>query len=84
MDAERRFFAYARAWWAQYLEANAAHASRPVKLFAMSELGTQRPVTTFVGPLRADRLLDSPMAAAHFVSLITHTRQVCTTLWNHH
>ena len=74
VDAERRFFAYARGWWAAYLDARPDHRLRPVKIFAMSELGTQRPVTAYVRPLRADRLLESPMQAAHFVSLIRHER----------
>ena len=55
VEAERRFFAYARAWWQQYVELSPAHASRAVKLFALSELGTQRPVSAFVRPLRAVR-----------------------------
>ncbi len=75
VDAERRFFSYARTWWTSYVEARSEHKQRPVKIFAMSELGTQRPVTAFVSPLRADRLIESPMHAAHFVSLLSHERQ---------
>lgn len=75
VEAERRFFAYARAWWQQYVELSPAHASRAVKLFALSELGTQRPVSAFVRPLRAARLLRSPRHAAHFVSLLRHRRE---------
>ena len=71
---ERKFFAYARSWWAQYLELSPAHTQRPVKLFALSELGTQRPVTAFVQPMRAERLIESPAQAAHFVALLAHTR----------
>ena len=75
VEAERRFFAYARAWWQQYVELSPAHANRAVKLFALSELGTQRPVSAFVRPLRAARLLRSPRHAAHFVSLLRHRRE---------
>ncbi len=75
VEAERKFFAYARAWWQQYVELSPAHASRAVKLFALSELGTQRPVNAFVRPLRAARLLHSPRHAAHFVSLLSHRRE---------
>ena len=75
VDAERRFFAYARNWWAQYVDLNPDHATRAVKLFAMSEFGTQRPVTAFVRPLRAERLLETPRQAAHFVSLLRHSRE---------
>lgn len=63
VEAERKFFAYARAWWAQYVELSPAHSSRAVKLFALSELGTQRPVSAYVRPLRASRLLESPRHA---------------------
>ena len=41
VEVERRFFAYSRSWFASYIEASPAHAQRPVKLFALSELGTQ-------------------------------------------
>lgn len=75
VEAERKFFAYARSWWAEYTALNPAHASRAVKLFAMSELGTQRPVAAYLRPLRAERLLQTPRHAAHFVSLIRHERE---------
>jgi hypothetical protein len=75
VDVERKFFAYARSWWSGYLSLHASHAQRPVKLFALSEMGTQRPVSTFVQPLRAGRLLETPSHAAHFVSLISHVRE---------
>ena len=74
VEAERRFFAYARAWWAQYVEMSPTHATRAVKLFALSELGTQRPVSAFVRPLPAARLLPTPRHAAHFVALLRHRR----------
>ena len=74
VEVERRFFAYSRSWWTSYIEASPAHAQRPVKLFALSELGTQRPVTAFVQPLQTGRLIESPLQAAHFVALLAHTR----------
>lgn len=74
VDAERKFFAYARSWWSQYLDLSPTHQTRPVKLFALSELGTQRPVTAFVQPLQATRLIETPAQAAHFVSLLAHSR----------
>ena len=55
VDAERKFFAYARTWWQQYVNLSPSHSTRPVKLFALSELGTQRPVTAFLTPLRGGR-----------------------------
>ena len=36
---------------------------------------TQRPVTAFVSPIRAGRYIESPAHAAHFVSLLAHTRE---------
>jgi hypothetical protein len=41
-----------------------------VKVFADTEHGTQKPVTAFVTPLVADRVLFSPRHAARFVSLL--------------
>ena len=41
VDIERKFFAAARSWWSDYLALSPSHAQRPVKLFALSELGTQ-------------------------------------------
>lgn len=73
-DAERAFFAYARAWWAAYVGQSAAHKGRLVKIFALSEFGVQRPVTTFVRPIRAGRLLESAAHAARFVALLPFAR----------
>jgi centrosomal protein CEP76 len=74
VESERKFFAYARAWWSQYLDLSPHHQTRPVKLFALSDLGTQRPVSAFLQPLRASRLIETPTQAAHFVSLLAHVR----------
>lgn len=85
VEAERRFFSYARSWWDDYLSLRPAHRGRAVKLFALSELGVQRPVTCFVQPMRADRMLDSPLQAAHFVSLLRFERSLPvggTDVWN--
>ncbi|KAL1521280.1 hypothetical protein AB1Y20_020949 [Prymnesium parvum] len=74
MEGERAFIKYAKGWWAEFLSLRAAHRERSVQLFAMSEMGTRRPVNCFVRPLMADRLLDSALHAAHFVSLIEYER----------
>ena len=73
-EQERKFIAYSKAWWADYLAARPSHRERNVQLFALSELGLRRPITCYVRPLLADRLLDSPLHAAHFVSLIDFER----------
>ena len=53
---------------------SASLGRRPVKLFALSEFGVQRPVTSFVRPLDSGRLLESAAQAAHFVSLLRWER----------
>lgn len=73
-DADRRFFALAKAWWRDYLQIRPEHAGRPVKLFARAEDGTNRPVCHFVQPLEGGRLLRSAGEAARFVSLIDYAR----------
>lgn len=73
-DAERAFFAYARAWWAEFVAQRPAHRERLVKIFALSEFGVQRPAPTFVRPIFADRLLESAAHAARFVALLPFER----------
>ena len=52
------------------------HRQRLVKVFADSEHGRQRAVCSFVTPIVADRVLESPRHAARFVSLLPVT--VCS------
>lgn len=67
---ERLFIVYTKQWWKEYLSIREIHQDRLVKIFAQDENATNRPVCSFVKPLRAGRLLDSPREAARFVSLI--------------
>ena len=69
-ERERLFLVYAKQWWREFLQIRASHSNRLVKIFAQDECGTNRPVCSFVRPLRAGRLLDSPRQAARFVSLL--------------
>ncbi|RMX50163.1 hypothetical protein pdam_00004796 [Pocillopora damicornis] len=69
-ERERLFLVYAKQWWKEFLQIRASHSNRLVKIFAQDECGTNRPVCSFVCPLRAGRLLDSPRQAARFVSLL--------------
>ena len=46
-----------------------------VKIFASNEWGDHKAVCSFVTPLQAGRLLDTPRAAARFVSLLPYTRE---------
>lgn len=69
-ERERLFLVYAKQWWREFLQIRASHSHRLVKIFAQDECGTNHPVCSFVCPLRAGRLLDSPRQAARFVSLL--------------
>lgn len=69
-ERERLFLVYAKQWWKEFLQIRASHSNRLVKIFAQDECGTNHPVCSFVCPLRAGRLLDSPRQAARFVSLL--------------
>lgn len=73
-DASQAFVAHARAFWAEYKAAHPSFRSRPVKLFGESERGETLPVPAYVTPMAAGRLLESPFAAARFVSLLPYRR----------
>ncbi|XP_048219411.1 centrosomal protein of 76 kDa isoform X3 [Perognathus longimembris pacificus] len=59
-EKERLFLVYAKQWWREYLQIRPSHNSRLVKIFAQDENGINRPVCSYVKPLRAGRLLDTP------------------------
>ncbi|KNC53975.1 uncharacterized protein AMSG_09623 [Thecamonas trahens ATCC 50062] len=73
-QADKAFLIYAKQWWREYLAARDVHRHRVVKVLAENEAGVSRPVSTFVTPLPAGRLLGSPRAAARFVALLHHVR----------
>ena len=75
-EHERLFLVYAKQWWAEFLQVRREHAGRPVRIFARDESGRSRFVCSFVRPLSAGRLLDSPRHAARFVSLVPFERAV--------
>eukprot|EP00696_Hemimastix_kukwesjijk_P014993 gnl/Hemi2/3085_TR1090_c0_g1_i1.p1 gnl/Hemi2/3085_TR1090_c0_g1~~gnl/Hemi2/3085_TR1090_c0_g1_i1.p1 ORF type:complete len:641 (+),score=176.65 gnl/Hemi2/3085_TR1090_c0_g1_i1:145-2067(+) len=75
IEAERFFLNYARSWWNEYLQVRELHKNRLVKIFGTSETGVNRCVCTFVRPLSAGRLLDSPAQAARFVSLLPYEKE---------
>ncbi|KAL4235276.1 Centrosomal protein of 76 kDa [Mactra antiquata] len=76
-EQERLFLVYAKQWWKEYLTIREIHKERLVKIFAQDENGNNRPVCSFVKPLRAGRLLDTAREASRFVSLI-HTERTQT------
>ena len=69
-ERERLFLVYAKQWWREYLQIRSSHNNRLVKIFAQDENGINQPVSSYVKPLRAGRLLDTPRQAARFVSLL--------------
>ncbi|CAG5134305.1 unnamed protein product [Candidula unifasciata] len=73
-ERERMFLVYAKQWWKEYLQVRESHSERLVKMFAQDENGFKRPVSSFVKPLRAGRLLDTPRQAARFVALMHHEK----------
>ncbi|XP_037982904.1 centrosomal protein of 76 kDa [Motacilla alba alba] len=73
-EKERLFLVYAKQWWREYLQIRPTHNARLVKIFAQDENGVNRPVCSYVRPLRAGRLLDTPRQAARFVSVLGHER----------
>ena len=63
-ERDRLFLIYTKQWWREYLEIRASHSQRLVKIFARDESGGSHLVCTYIRPLRAGRLLDSPRHAA--------------------
>ncbi|KAK7481686.1 hypothetical protein BaRGS_00027059 [Batillaria attramentaria] len=75
-EQDRRFLEYAKHWWREYLDIKPAHQDRLIKIFALDENSNYRPVCSYVTPLRAGRLLDSPRQAMRFVSLVRYDREM--------
>lgn len=73
-EQQRSFVAYAKAWWNDYKALNPAFKHRLVKIFAQSDNGDHQPVISFLCPLTADRVVESPSDAARFVSLLPFRR----------
>lgn len=69
--ADREFLIYARRWWNDYHSIRASHRQRHVKVFAATASGRMVPVTHYISVIGPDRSIESPAAAARFVSLFT-------------
>ena len=68
---------YANDWWADFKSIRPQHKTRLVKIVAETddrEASVYKPVCSLISPMVADRLLDSPLHAARFVSLIPFQR----------
>ena len=73
----QRFLDYAHDWWNDFKEIRQSHKNRLVKIFAETddrESSVYKPVCSLIAPMMADRLLESPLHAARFVSLIPFQR----------
>lgn len=76
-NAVKEFLEYANAWWAEFKEIRPTHKARLVKIFAETddrEASVYKPTCSLIQPMYADRILDSPLHAARFVSLIPFQR----------
>ena len=76
-ESIQKFLEYANDWWMDFKAIRHSHKSRLVKIFAETddrEASVYKPVCSLVAPMMADRLLDSPLHAARFVSLIPFQR----------
>ena len=77
-ETMRRFLDYAHDWWNDFKAIRQSHKNRLVKIFAETddrESSIYKPVCALIAPMMADRLLESPLHAARFVSLIPFHRQ---------
>eukprot|EP01064_Diplonema_japonicum_P012191 TRINITY_DN1964_c0_g2_i1.p1 TRINITY_DN1964_c0_g2~~TRINITY_DN1964_c0_g2_i1.p1 ORF type:complete len:667 (+),score=167.76 TRINITY_DN1964_c0_g2_i1:87-2003(+) len=74
--SDREFLVYARRWWEELHAISDIFSTRNVKVFAnySSHSLQTSPVTSFVAPLTAPRVLDSPLQSARFVSLLTYDK----------
>ena len=71
--SDREFLVYAKRWWQEY-QAAGSFANRHVKVFASVQSHASQTccVTAFVTPVTAERVLDSPLTSARYVSLLTY------------
>ena len=76
-ESIQKFLDYANDWWSDFKSIKPQFKSRLVKIFAETddrEASIYKPVCTLIAPMIADRLLESPLHAARFVSLIPFQR----------
>lgn len=72
-DTTQRFLEYSNNWWSEFKEIRPSHKQRLVKIYAETddrEGSCYKPTCSLIQPMFADRILDSPLHAARFVSLI--------------
>ena len=79
-EATNQFLDYSTQFWQDYKNIRPSHKTRLIKIFAETddrELSGYKPVCSLVQPMIADRLLETPLHAARFVSLIPFQRLEC-------
>lgn len=69
-DTMTQFVSRAKVWWGEYVQQNLSFKTRPIKLLATAEDGSQYPACCFIKPLQLGRLLATPHEASRFVSLL--------------
>ncbi|CAG9334919.1 unnamed protein product [Blepharisma stoltei] len=69
------YFEYSNEWWRDYKQIRPTHEKRRVQIYAEVEDGSYKPVSSLVQPFKTNRLIDSPLHAARFVSLIPFERE---------
>jgi centrosomal protein CEP76 len=83
-ESLQKFLDYSNEWWISFKQIRNSHKNRLVKIFAETddrEASVYKPVCSLsklfnflyknlVSPMVADRLLETPLHAARFVSLI--------------
>ena len=81
-ESIKKFLEYADYWFSDYRTIRPSHKTRLVKIFAETddrEASIFKPVCSLISPMVADRLLESPLHAARFVSLIPFHRMESLT-----
>ena len=72
-DSLQQYLEYANSWWTDYKQMRPSHKTRLVKIFAETddrEASVYKPVCTMIQPMHADIILETPLHASRFVSLI--------------
>ena len=75
-ERDKVFLMYTRQWWKEFCEARPGNEQRMVKIFAQDECRINRFVCSYLRPLRAGRLIETPRMAARFVSCLALERPV--------
>eukprot|EP01062_Namystynia_karyoxenos_P069434 TRINITY_DN64932_c0_g1_i1.p1 TRINITY_DN64932_c0_g1~~TRINITY_DN64932_c0_g1_i1.p1 ORF type:complete len:694 (+),score=214.44 TRINITY_DN64932_c0_g1_i1:101-2083(+) len=70
--AAREFWAYARRWWQEYHQIDPGLEKRHVKVYTelLGPAMQKVPVVSLVSPVSCSRVLDSPLEAGRFVTLL--------------